>query len=49
MGYIILSSRDGIEIFDKTSMLGSIKISPQDQKAFIAELKKRCPNLEIHE
>ena len=49
MGYIIMSSRDGIEIFDRTSMLGSVKISPKDQKAFIAELKKRCPNLRIQE
>ena len=49
VGYRILSSRDSIEIFDRTSMMGSVKISPQDQKGFIAELKKRCPNLEIHE
>ena len=47
VGYSILSSRDAIEIFYKTSLLGSVKISPEDQKAFITELKKRCPNLLI--
>ena len=47
VGYRLVSSRDSIEIFDRTSMMGSVKISPKDQKAFIAELKKRCPNLQI--
>ena len=49
VGYRLLSSRDAIEIFYKTSLMGSVKISPKDQKAFIAELKKRCPNLLIEE
>lgn len=49
MGYRLLSSRDAIEIFYRTSLMGSVKISPKDQKAFIAELKKRCPNLLIEE
>ena len=47
VGYRILSSKDSIEVFNRTSMMGSVKISPKDQKAFIAELKKRCPNLRI--
>ena len=49
VGYRLLSSRDAIEIFYKTSLMGSVKISPEDQKAFIAELKKRCPNSVIQE
>ena len=49
VGYRLLSSRDAIEIFYKTSLMGSVKISPKDQKAFIAELKKRCPNILIEE
>ncbi|MBO1909913.1 PH domain-containing protein [Sporosarcina sp. 6E9] len=48
-GYRILSSRDSIEIFNRTTVLGSVKISPNDQKGFVAELKKRCPNLRIQE
>ncbi|AOV06855.1 PH domain-containing protein [Sporosarcina ureilytica] len=44
-GYRILTSRDAIEIFYKFSLLGSVKISPEDQIGFIAELKKRCPNI----
>lgn len=44
-GYGILSARNSIEIFYSKSMLGSVKISPHDQKAFLIELKKRCPHL----
>lgn len=46
-GYRILSSRDAIEIINNTTMFGTIKISPQEQAAFIAELAKRCPQLQI--
>ena len=46
-GYRILSSRDGIEIFYKTAILGSVKISPKEQRKFITELHKRCPDLKI--
>ncbi|WP_026690392.1 PH domain-containing protein [Alteribacter aurantiacus] len=43
-GYRILSSRDAIEIFYKTSVAGSVKISPREKREFITELKQRCPN-----
>ncbi|WP_301722872.1 PH domain-containing protein [Planococcus shixiaomingii] len=45
-GYRILSSRDGVEIFYKTAILGSVKISPENKKEFISEVKKRCPNIQ---
>ena len=48
-GHRILSSRDAIEIFNKTTFSGSIKISPRFKKDFIAEIKKRCPNIQIVE
>jgi len=48
-GHRILSSRDGLEIFNKTTFLGSIKISPKYKEAFIAELKKRCQRIPIQE
>lgn len=46
-GYRLLSSKDGIEIFYKSSTLGSVKISPKDIELFISEIKKRCPNVQI--
>lgn len=46
-GYRILSSRDSLEISYKTSMLGSVKISPKDEREFLEELQKRCPHLTI--
>jgi len=46
-GYRILSSRDAIEIFYKKAILGSVKISPKEQKKFITELKKRCPHAQV--
>ncbi|MBP1915060.1 ABC-type transport system involved in multi-copper enzyme maturation permease subunit [Lederbergia galactosidilyticus] len=48
-GHRIMSSRDGLEIFNKTTFLGSIKISPKNKREFIIELKKRCPNIKIRE
>ncbi|MEH7112475.1 PH domain-containing protein [Neobacillus niacini] len=44
-GYRLLSSKDGIEIYYKSSSLGSVKISPKDIEIFISEIKKRCPNV----
>ncbi|AST91894.1 MULTISPECIES: PH domain-containing protein [Sutcliffiella] len=46
-GYRILSSRDALEISYKTSMLGSVKISPKDEREFLKELQKHCPHLTI--
>nr|WP_144926395.1 PH domain-containing protein [Paenibacillus bovis] len=48
-GHRILSSRDAIEIFNKTTFMGSMKTSPSNRKEFISELKKRCPNIQIQE
>ncbi len=48
-GHRILSSRDAIEIFNDTTVMGSIKISPENKKAFITELKKRNPGIRIDE
>lgn len=48
-GHRILSSRDAIEIFNKTTYMGSIKISPRNKREFINELKKRCPNIQVQE
>lgn len=45
VGYRILTSRDSIEIFYKTGLIGSVKISPKDKDLFIQELTKRCPHL----
>lgn len=44
-GHRVLSAKNSIEIFYSNAMLGSVKISPYDQKAFMVELKKRCPIL----
>jgi hypothetical protein len=46
-GYRLLSSKVGIEIFYKSSSLGSVKISPKDIELFISEIKKRCPNVQL--
>ncbi|MBT2642852.1 PH domain-containing protein [Bacillus sp. ISL-41] len=48
-GYRILSSRDALEIFNKTTVFGSVKISPKAKREFIAELRKRCPNATIQD
>lgn len=48
-GHRILSSRDAIEIFNKTTFMGSIKISPKNKSEFMSELKKRCPNIQSPE
>lgn len=35
-GYRILSARDGIEIFYRSALMGSVKISPKDREEFLA-------------
>lgn len=47
-GYRILSAKKSIEIFYKTSVFGSVKITPRDEQAFLNELKKRCPHAKFH-
>ncbi|WP_176140587.1 PH domain-containing protein [Halobacillus salinus] len=44
-GYRLLSSRDAIEIHYNDGVFGSVKISPKDKEAFMAELRKRNPKL----
>ncbi|MBD8025181.1 PH domain-containing protein [Ureibacillus sp. Re31] len=44
-GYRVLASKDGLEIFYKKGILGSVKISPLEKERFLTELKKRCPNI----
>ncbi|TWT03667.1 PH domain-containing protein [Planomicrobium sp. CPCC 101079] len=46
--YRILSSRDGVEIFYRSALMGSVKISPADQECFLNELKKRAPENAFH-
>ncbi|WP_456278893.1 PH domain-containing protein [Bacillus sp. AK128] len=46
-GYRILSSRDALELFNKTTLFGSVKVSPKAKREFINELKTRCPNVKI--
>ncbi|MGM0843694.1 MAG: PH domain-containing protein [Bacillota bacterium] len=46
-GHRILSSKDAFEIFNETTFMGSIKISPRNKRKFITELKKRCPDIHI--
>lgn len=46
-GYRILSSKNALELFYKSAIFGSVKISPKNRSEFITELKKRCPNANI--
>lgn len=46
-GYRILSSKQGIEIFNSHTIFGSVKISPESETEFINELIKRCPDLKF--
>lgn len=48
-GYRLLSSRDALELINNKTMFGTVKISPEGQSAFIAELQKRCPDLKLDE
>ena len=45
IGYRILSSKDALEIYYKTGLLGSVIISPENKDQFIEELRRRCPLL----
>lgn len=47
IGYRVMSSKEGVELFYTTALLGSVKISPLEQDAFIDELVKRCPTIEV--
>lgn len=42
VGYRIMTARDGVEIYYKTAMMGSIRISPSNKEKFIEELKTRA-------
>ena len=42
-GYRLMTARDGIEIFYRSALLGSVKISPRDAEGFLDELRRRCP------
>nr|WP_231784159.1 PH domain-containing protein [Lentibacillus sp. JNUCC-1] len=46
-GYRVLSSRDGLELFYTTGLMGSVKISPEDQGMFLKELQERAPDVQI--
>ncbi len=46
-GYRLLASRDALELINNKTMFGTVKISPEEQTLFIAELKKRCPELKL--
>ncbi|MBU9673874.1 PH domain-containing protein [Planococcus sp. CP5-4] len=46
-GYRLLSSRDALELINNTTIFGTVKISPENQDVFIAELQKRCPGLKL--
>lgn len=47
-GYRILSTRDGIEIFYRSALMGSVKISPKDREEFLAQLKEHAPESAFH-
>lgn len=40
-GYRIMMARDGIEIYYKTAILGSVRISPERKEQFLQELEER--------
>lgn len=48
VGYRLLSARNGIEIYYKTGMWGSVQISPENQMQFLTELQAHCPGINIH-
>lgn len=47
-GYRILSAKNSLELFYNNGFLGSVKISPENRNEFLMELKKRCPDVQIH-
>lgn len=46
-GYQLLTSKDGIEISYNSGVVGSVKISPDEQNSFLIELQNRCPGIRI--
>ncbi|MBM7840831.1 hypothetical protein JOC54_004124 [Alkalihalobacillus xiaoxiensis] len=46
-GHRILSSRDALEVFNKTTFSGSVKISPKNKHSFLHELQQRFPEIEV--
>lgn len=46
-GYRIMSAKEGFELFSATVTFGSVKISPTEREMFLAEIKKRCLNVDI--
>ena len=47
-GMRMLSSRDALEIFYPKAFMGSVKISPAEQRRFLDELMKRVPRDKFH-
>ena len=47
-GYRLLTAREGFEIFYRSALLGSVKISPRDADRFLAELRRRCPQARFY-
>lgn len=48
-GYRLLSSRNALELINNHTIFGTVKISPTEQEAFLAELQKRCPGMKLDE
>jgi hypothetical protein len=46
-GYRLLTARDGIEIFYRSALPGSVKISPRDAERFLSGLGRRCPRAQF--
>jgi hypothetical protein len=46
-GYQISTADKGLELFYQTPAQGSVKMLPQDKWAFLSELTKRCPHVQI--
>ncbi|MFJ7661174.1 PH domain-containing protein [Lysinibacillus sp. NPDC097162] len=46
-GYKISPTDQGLELCVESTSFSSIKISPDNKTEFIAELRKRCPNMQI--
>lgn len=45
-GYRILSSKEGVEIHYKKSLMGSVIISPEKQELFLETLFERAPHIQ---
>ncbi|PYZ96763.1 hypothetical protein CR205_13830 [Alteribacter lacisalsi] len=44
-GFRMMLAKTGLEIFYRSGLWESIKISPEEEDRFLTELKKRCPAL----